>query len=284
MGGKGAVPIIYGETQREIRVLPSLSARQLAELLATGAAAWLCLRMPATSWCRYTAGAAVAAAGTLYATLRWPPGPHGERLAVWLRTAARYALSPRTLAGAAIPGWDGLREIRRGRIRHSSGWSAVLECRGGDPALGGEGAAEAAQAIFRELLHSLPGPLQIVGLVRAVTETDRPAAWDPRPAVDPLASAAQAYAEHWAGLVRTRAASVRHSLVVVTVGGPAAVALPRLDVAVSAVTQCAARLGLGARRITGAELTVLLRAESGALDVRPGPEADDVPLVIRGHA
>ena len=278
------MPIIYGETHRETRVLGVLSAHQLLELLATGAATWFCLRLPGAAWMRYAAGAAVAAGGTLYATFRWPPGPHGERLAVWLRTAAHYALSSRNLAGASVPGWDGVREIRGGRMRHGAGWSAVVECRGGDPSLCGDGAAEAAQAIFRELLHALPGSLEVVGLIRAVTEADRPTTWDPRSAGDPLAIPAQAYAHHWTGLIRTRAAVVRRSLLVVTVGGPAASALPRLDVAVSAVTQCATRLGLGTRRIEGAELTALLRAEAGARDTRPGPEADDAPLVVRTHA
>lgn len=277
------MPVIYGETSRDVKLLPALSAQQAVELLATGAVAWLSLRAPAPEWARTLLTAGVTVGGTVYAIGRWPLGSNGERVPVWLRRAIGFALGPHTLKGTSVPGWDGIHSIRRGRIRHAAGWSAVMDWSGGDPLLRGPEAAAAAQVIYRELLHAIPGSVQVVGTVRTVTQEDRPPTWSPERACPSLAALARAYAEHWDGWVQARALAVRRTYVVVTVRGPRAEALPNLDVATSAVANCAARLGLTARPVQGAELIALLRAESAAADVRPVLNDADAPLAVRLH-
>lgn len=278
------MPIIYGETARGVRLVPALSGQQALELLATGAIAWFSSRVPAPGWFRLVAATLIILSGFAFTVVRWPFGPSGERLATWARRVAAYVHSRRRLAGTSVPGWDGVHDICQGRIHHAAGWAAVMEWSGGDPTLRGVGSTEAAQGIYRELLHALPGSLQVIGLVRGITPADRPPAWQPETARPALAVAARAYADHWEALVQTHTLTVRRTLLVVTVPGWPREAFPQLDVAMTAVAQCAVRLGLSVRRVQGAELTALLRAEAAAVDVRPGPDADAAPVAVIGDA
>jgi hypothetical protein len=262
------VPTIYGETGRGLRLLPALTAGQALGLLVTGAWVWAVLRSHLAAPLRLPAALAVGGAGAAYAVGRWPPGPRGERVAVWLPRLLGHALRPRRLAGAGVPGWEGLRELRGRYVRHDGGWSVVLDCAGGDFGLRGEAAEEAARAAYRELLHALESPLQVVGITRSLEAADRPLAWDPERVPRHLAPVAAAYCGYWQELVAARRGVVRRTLLVLSVPGRWPDPPPGLAAAEAAVLHCGARLGLPVRRVAGRELLELLRACAGAWDTR----------------
>jgi len=276
------VPTIHGATRRGVRVLPGLTVGQGLGLAATAALAGLLARGAGPAVLRVVAALGAAAAGGAYALARWPPGPAGERLPVWLPRLARHLLGPRLRAGTAVEGWDGLEALGDAALRCHGTWAAVLELGGADFGLRGPGAAEAAQSAFRELLHAAGSPLQIVGLSRALCAEDRPADWEPGRAPAALTGVAAAYAEHWTELVRSGRGVLRRTLLVLT-AGPDEGAGERLRTLAAAATGSAQRLGLPARRLRGAELRVLLRACGGGADSRCGaPDADS--WRVRGRA
>ncbi len=278
------MPTIHGETGRGINLLPALSASQAVELLAAAALAWVGSKIPGPSPLRIGSATAIGVAGAVYVFGRWPLGPRGERATTWLRRIATYVRRPRAISGSAVPGWDGVKEIRDGWIRHSFGWSAVLELTGGGLTVQGAGLDTAVHSIYRELLHALSGSLQVVGLVRRLESSDRPVHWGPDSVGPRLTGVAQAYADHWTDLLATRAPALRRTLMVISVPGTGSYPNPDCDAAVAAVTSCLTRLGLTVTSIVGPDLIHLLRQQGGADDARPGPTGDASPLVVRRHA
>jgi hypothetical protein len=282
-GGCQAVPVIYGETARGTRLLPQLTAGQGLGLLGTGALSWILSHLQAAPAVRIAAAAAAACGGTAYVVGRWPPGPSGQRLAAWLPRLVRHALRRRALHGVAVPGWDGLVEVTARYLRHREGWASVFECAGGDAGLRGEGAVEAARAAYRELLHSLDAPLEVVGISRYVGEEDRPWAWGATPAPGALSRVAQMYADYWREVVAARRAVVRRVLLVLTAPGPGARLPAQLGAAEAMLVHAGTRLGLVLRPVVGRELGALLRSCGGAWDPTPADPAEQAAWRVRLH-
>lgn len=252
---------IQGDTGRGLRLLPTLTAGQALGLLGTAGTVWAEWSMHGPEVARMGLGAIIAVAGLAYTVGRWPLSSDGERLAAWLPRVVRYLLRPRIRVGSTVRGWDGLQEIRGDRFRHEHGWAVVLECAGSDFGLGGPEVAAAAQVAYRELLHALDAPLQVVGTARWVQAVDRPAAWDPALAPPGLASLAEAYAVHWDGLVAARRAVVRRCLFVLSLGPK-----PGTESIQGALVRFSGRLGLIVRRLDPKDVFGLLRASAGAAD------------------
>ena len=257
-------------TDRGVRLLPGLTGGQALGLLATGGLSWLAWHGRWPVPVRDICAVLLAAVGATYTLGRWPSGAEGERAAVWLPRLIRRVLAPRTRAGAAVPGWDGLEACAGDLLRHRGGWAAVLEIGGADFLLRGPHAAQAAQAAFRELLHATGSPLQIVGCSRGLSDAERPAGWDGQGAPAPLADLARAYARHWDGLVADGGAVWRRCFIVLCEPAGTGAPSPCLPAVEAAVVQFGERVGLAVRRIRGSELIALLRESGGAADVAAG--------------
>gem|GEM_PF-3726505 len=260
------MPTIQGDTGRGTRLLPSLTAGQALGLLATAAAGWLSCSGHGAAVLRLGRTLPVAVCGTAFTIGRWPPGADGERLAVWLPRLLRYALRPNVRSGARVPGWEGLRDIRQDGIRHDTGWAIVLECTGSGYVLRGPEALAAAQVAYRELLHALEAPMQIVGIARWIRASDRPPLWEPDRAPAGLALIAEAYDAYWERLVQDRRGVVRRSLFVLSMPRAAGAQHAHAGALEAAVLRFADRLGLSVRRLRGPDLARLLLEAAGASD------------------
>lgn len=261
------MPTIPGETARGTRLLPAVTAGQALGLLATAALTRWAASGHSALIVRAVRALPVCVGGLAYVFGRWPWGVSGERLAVWLPRVVRYGLTARTRRGGELAGWEGLHELRPEGLWHDRGGAIVLECTVGAQGLtDGEGQA-AAQVAYREFLHSLEAPLQVVGTARWIREEDLPPLWDGSRAPGGLEGVVRAYHEHWGQLVATRAAVVRRSLLVLSVPGPRA----RSAAATALVREAAAlrflrRMGLEARRVRGDDLARLVLEAAGAAD------------------
>jgi len=263
------VATIFGETARGLRLLPALTAGQALGLLGTAGAAWAAWAAPDPGVVRLGLCATTTVLGLAYTVGRWPLHAEGERLAVWLPRLVRYLLRPRVRAGAAVPGWEGLQDLRGDRFRHDQGWACVLECTGTDLGLGGPEVATAAQVAYREVLHALARPLQVVGVSRWLRADDRPAVWDPAAAPPGLISLAQTYATHWDCLVAERRAVVRRCLFVPSLGPD-----PRPGSVQGALQRFCGRLGLTLHTLRPEEVIALLRTSAGSADPTGGVVTD----------
>jgi hypothetical protein len=278
------VPVIRAATGRGVRLLPGLTGGQALGLVATGLAAVALWRTAGPLLARASAAGTVSLLGAAYVLGRWPARPDGERLAVWLPRLLRAAVRGGLRAGAAVPGWDGLQDVRGATLRTDGGWSAVLDIEGADFLLRGAAATAGAQAAFRELLHALAAPAQFVVWTRAVRAEDRPEAWDPALAPAALRGIASAYAAFWAGSVAGRTAIRRTLLVLTAPPGAWEQAARQLATAAAAAEHALGRMGLRARRLDAAELPALLREAGGAGDLRVGPAAVGAWRVEGPHA
>ena len=256
------MPVIRGETRRGTRLWPGLVADQARWLLVTAAVVWgeWHLTWPPTG--RVALMLPTAVAGAAYALVRWPPGPQGERISAWLPRWWRFVLRPRAIAGRAVPGWDGVRAVRPdGVIRIPAGWAMVLECQGDGETVGGDG----VQRAWRQILHGVEGPFQLVSESRWPASAERPPRWDPAAAPEGLRQIATAYGQHWQRLVEERRAVVRRSFLVLTAAAtPDAAA--RLTAQGAVATAAAAGLGVRLRALGGPEVVEVLRTAAGAAE------------------
>ncbi len=261
---------IQGDTGRGMHLFSTITAGQALGLLATaavGCTIWsLCASMPL----RLALSLPAATFGGVYTVGRWPPGPDGERMAVWLPRLLRYWLRPRVRFGAQMPGWEGLCDVREEWLRHDSGWAVVVECTGTDCVARGPEAVAAAQVAYRELLHALEAPLQVVGIARWLRAADRPPLWDPLVAPSGLVPIAEAYSAYWADLVRARRCVARRCLFVLSTRATSGLRRCDAEALQAAMSRFASRLGLSARRIRGAALARLLLESAGASDTTGG--------------
>lgn len=253
------MPVIRGETRRGLRVLPGLRADQAMVVGVAAAVTWGEWHVHWASPLRLALMTLTAAAGAGVALLRWPFGPQGETLAVWLPRWLRYAARPRRLAGPRVPGWDGVQAIwPNGEVRTPAGTALVLECAGAD----GARAAVPAQRGWRELLHGVSAPFQVLVDCRWPDPQAGPASWR-RAGPETPKMLASAYAAHWDELVAQRRVVVRRQYLVLTApSGPETRA--RLDAAVGLATEALAAAGVVPRVLAGAEVVALLHQMGGA--------------------
>lgn len=280
--GVESVATIHAETGRPFRVLPSLDAGQAATLAAAAAVTWLLVRSGMPAGLRVGLGGTAALAGFGLALVRWPPGPAGERLAVWVGRAVAYAARPRRWRGAQLAARLGATALFPPRGPGDQG-PVLLRCDGCDPAGHGPAALEAAQAAFAELLHALDAPVQVVSAARWLQPSDRPAGWDPEVAPAELREAAEHFATHWAALVAQRRTTVRVCLTVI--GGPlggastgGAGGRATAD-AEAAFRGFAARIGLTAEAVRAEEWAAVVAAALGA-----GPPPEPATAAVWGVA
>ncbi len=268
------MPQIPGATGRGLRVLPWLGLGQAVGVLVSAGAGLGLLRAQWPWGMRLAAAAFIACGGVALSVGVWPPGPDGEPLGRWLVRLGRYALRRRGLGGEGR-GWPGRLDIAGPYLVHQRGCAAILECGGSDPALGGEGAWEAAAAGYREFLHALEQPLQIVLASRWLREADRPHFYATALAPAGMAGVASAYAAHWTAAVASRRWVVRQVLLVPSAPGRNAAGRADVEATVACVHRLALRLGLRCRRLGGDELVHGWREWTG--DACPGPVPDGRP-------
>ncbi len=267
-----AMPLIPGATGRGLRVLPRLGLGQAVGVLATAVVCFAMWHAPVPRVVRLPGLAAVAGAGMLLSIGSWPPGPQGEAVVRWLGRLAAYGWRRQARAGTGGGRWCGPVDMVGPYLLHPGGCAAVLESGGLDPALGGDDAWVAAVAGYRELLHALERPLQVVVVSRWLRDADRPTHYRTERVPAGLAEVAATYASHWGGLVAARCWVVRRVLLVASAPGRGADAQADIEATVACVQRLAARLGFGCRRLTGDELVAAWREWTG--DVCPGARVD----------
>ena len=256
-----SMPVIRGETRRGLRLLPGLRADQATLVGVTAAVAWAAwhLACPLAARCALISVTGLLGGGAAF--FRWPPGPDGERLVAWLPRWARFFARPRRLVGPRVPGWDSVQAIGIDGQVHTPGRRAViLECSGTGGGLGGD----APQRAWRQLLHGVRAPFQLVTESRWAGAPDRPRRWRPLGAESgvPVAVAAE-YAAHWTRLVAERRVVVRRSRLVLTApAGAAAKAQLEADAAVA--RSALAGTGVVTRVVPGPEAVDLLHRGAGA--------------------
>ena len=250
---------IRGATARGLRVTPSLDIGQAATLGLGGLLAWAAIRAHWPVPLRGLGAAGSGAAALLAAVGRWPPGPLGERLPVWAARLVRHALAARDMAAGGYARRWGARAVGAGWIAAPWGRLRVWVCDGADFASRASGSREAAETAFREFLHALDGPLQVVVSTRFIEAEDRPRTWDPERSPPEIRDAAAAFAEHWAALVASRRVSLRTYLTVLRVDAAAGAdaAGPAPDVE-GAFLAFAGRIGLQPARPSGRAMAVSL--------------------------
>ncbi len=257
------MPVIRGETHRGLRLLPGMRADQATLVAATAAITWAAWHLDWPRPARWAVMTAIALAGGGLAFFRWPPGPHGEALSVWVSRWARFLARPRRLVGARVPGWDAVQALGADGLVHTPGRQAVImECSGTGSGLAGD----AGQRAWRQLLHGVRAPLELVTEGRWADALDAPARWGTRTAETGVpADVAAEYAAHWTRLVAEHRVVVRRSLLVVT--APAGVAArAQLDADVDVVRSALGAIGVVARTIAGPEAVELLHRAGGAAE------------------
>ena len=255
------MPVIRGETRRGLRLLPGVRAEQamlLGQAAAVGGAEW---HLPWSVPARVVLLATTGISGGAAAFWRWPRGPEGETLTAWLPRWLRYLVRPRRLVGPRVAGWDGVEAIGvGGELTTGSGRAVVMECTGP----GGTLLNAPCQGAWRQLLHGVRAPLQVVTECRWPDETDRPLRWRaPAAAGTGPANLRAAYANHWTELLASRRLVVRQSFLVLTAGpGPDVAA--RLEADRSVAVAALAALNVTPRALRGPEVVALLHRMAGA--------------------
>lgn len=268
------MPVIPGATGRGLRVLPRLGLGQAVGILVTIVADLVVVRSGLSWGMRLAVAAFTTGAGLTVSVGAWPPGSHGEPAVRWLARLAAYALRGRRLR-KGWRDWLGPMEVTGPYLVHRRSCAAVVECAGVDPALGGDEAWAAVAAAYREFLHALGQPLQVVLVSRWLREADRPSCYQPVLAPTGMADVAAAYAAHWGDLVATRRWVVRQVLLVPSAPGWSGGARADIEATVACVQRLATRLGLEWRRLAGDELVCRWREWTG--DPCPGPRPEGQP-------
>jgi hypothetical protein len=265
------LPTIRADTDRGLRVLPGLDARQAGMLGATAAGCWFLLHLgvPPVPRAILALGAAVVGGGLVLG--RWPLDTTGEPAGVWLWRWLRYVAQPRRRHGAAVGERLGVAALRTGVDPGRRRPGSLFVCEARDHAAGGIQSLTAAQAAYLEFLQALDGPVQMVLASRRLTEVDRPAAWDPEGAPDPLGRVAASYARHWTTAISGRLLQRSVLMALAPSRDPAAPPLPRAVPDAAALWHStAARLDIATAPIPADRWPMWWRAFLGAEET-PSP-------------